>query len=101
VLVLSSLSGYRWVDHFWQVQPFLVAFFVMFSTMVFVHRLRESTPSNLLDVLMLFLNAGVFFGLSRGLISEAHGLPLDGLGFTGVGSMVSGPCQLDAASPQS
>lgn len=74
VLVLSSLSGYRWVDHFWQVQPFLVAYFVMFSTMVFVHRLRKSTPSNLLDVLMLFLNAGVFFGLSRGLISEAHGL---------------------------
>lgn len=73
VLVLSSLSGYRFVDHFWQVQPFLVAFFVMFSTMVFVHRLRESTPSNLLDVLMLFLNAGVFFGLSRHLISEACG----------------------------
>lgn len=74
VLVLSSLSGYRWADHFWQVQPFLVAFFVMYSTMVFVHRLRESTPSNLLDVLMLFLNAGVFFGLSHGLIREAHGL---------------------------
>jgi uncharacterized membrane protein len=73
VLVQSSLSGYQAAAHFWQVQPFLVAFFALFSTMVFVHRLREQTPANLLDVLMLFLNAGVFFGISRELIGEAYG----------------------------
>ena len=73
VLVQSSLSGYQPAAHFWQVQPFLVAFFALFSTMVFVHRLREQTPANLLDVLMLFLNAGVFFGISRELIGEAYG----------------------------
>lgn len=69
VLVQSSLAGFVPAVNFWQVQPFLVAFFAMFSTMVFVHRVREKTPSNLLDVLMLFLNAGVFFGLSHKLIN--------------------------------
>ncbi|MFM7057052.1 MAG: DUF2339 domain-containing protein [Planctomycetota bacterium] len=73
VLVQSSLAGYQPAANFWQVQPFLVAFFAMFSTMVFVHRLRDRTPANLLDVLMLFLNAGVFFGISHELISELYG----------------------------
>jgi uncharacterized membrane protein len=73
VLVLSSLAGYQSASHFWQVQPFLVAYFAMFSTMVFAHRLREKTPSNLLDVLMLFVNAGVFFGLSHRLVGVEFG----------------------------
>ena len=73
VLVQNSLAGYQSASHFWQVQPFLVAYFAMFSTMVFAHRLREKTPSNLLDVLMLFLNAGVFFGLSHRLVGVEFG----------------------------
>lgn len=73
VLVWASFRGYVSAEHFWQVQPFLVAFFVLFSTMVFVHRLREDTPANLLDVLMLFLNAGVFFGMSHRLIGMEYG----------------------------
>ncbi|MEY3460312.1 MAG: hypothetical protein RL215_3469 [Planctomycetota bacterium] len=73
VLVLASLNPYRASEHFWQVQPFLAAFFAMFSTMVFVHRVRVQESSNLLDVLMLFLNAGVFFGMSYGVIEPRYG----------------------------
>jgi uncharacterized membrane protein len=73
MLVLASLSQYRAAEHFWQVQPFLAAFFAMFSTMVFVHRVRVQEFSNLLDVLMLFLNAGVFFGMSYRVVERRLG----------------------------
>ena len=73
LLVLASLRGYQAQDHFWQVQPFLTAFFTMFSTMVFAHRVRIREQSNLLDVLMLFLNAGVFFSLSYWVIEPRFG----------------------------
>lgn len=73
LLVLASLRGYHAADHFWQVQTFLAAFFAMFSTMVFVHRVRIQEQSHLLDVLMLFLNAGLFFGLSYSIIEPRYG----------------------------
>lgn len=63
-LVVGSLQQYEPASHFWQVMPFLIAFFVLFSTMVFIYNLKNRTKSNLLDVLVLFLNAGVFFCLS-------------------------------------
>ena len=72
-LVGGSLRDYQPVLHFWQVMPFLVAFFVLFSTMVFVYNLFNRTKSNLLDVLVLFLNAGVFFCLSYWLIDKSYG----------------------------
>lgn len=68
VLVLSSLRAFNAELHFREVMPFLTAFFVMFSTMVFVYNLRIRVRSNLLDVLVLFLNACVFFGISYRLI---------------------------------
>ncbi len=68
VLVLSSLRAFNAELHFREVMPFLTAFFVMFSTMVFVYNLRVRVRSNLLDVLVLFLNACVFFGISYRLI---------------------------------
>lgn len=72
-LVFASLKDYDAAVHFWQVMPFLIAFFVLFSTMVFVFNLFNRTKSNLLDVLVLFLNAGVFFGLSYWLIEKSYG----------------------------
>lgn len=66
-LVVASLRDYE-TEYFIQVMPFLVAFFVLFSTMVFLYNLINRARSNLLDVLMLFLNAGVFFGISFKLI---------------------------------
>ena len=57
-------------DRFWEVQPFLVGFFVLFSTMVFLHNLVNRKKSNLLDLLALFFNAGIFFVLSFRLVEE-------------------------------
>lgn len=54
------------------VMPFLVAFFVLFSTMAFIFNLRTGVRSNLLDVLVLFLNAGIFFTLAFDAIESAH-----------------------------
>ncbi len=73
LLVGGSLRDYQHAIHFWQVMPFLIAFFVLFSTMVFVYNLVYRTKSNLLDVLVLFLNAAIFFGLSYRLIDEHYG----------------------------
>lgn len=73
LLVGGSLKDYRYDMHFWQVMPFLIAFFVLFSTMVFVFNLFNRTKSNLLDVLVLFLNAAVFFCLSYWMIKKSYG----------------------------
>ncbi len=73
LLVGGSLKDYQPEVHFWQVMPFLAAFFVLFSTMVFVFNLFNRTKSNLLDVLVLFLNAAVFFSLSYWLIEKSYG----------------------------
>lgn len=73
LLVGGSLRDYQPAIHFWQVMPFLVAFFILFSTMVFVYNLFNRTKSNLLDVLVLYLNAAVFFCLSYWLIEKSYG----------------------------
>jgi hypothetical protein len=39
MLVFASLSSFDPAIHFWQVMPFLIAFFGMFSTMVFIYNL--------------------------------------------------------------
>lgn len=69
-LVTSSLRAYQPTEHFWQVIPFLTAFFVLFSTMVFIYNLFNRSKSNVLDVLVLFLNAMVYFGLSYWVIER-------------------------------
>jgi uncharacterized membrane protein len=73
MLVLASLGRFEPAVHFWQVMPFLIAFFGMFSTMVFIYNLRVRVSSNLLDVIVLFLNAATFFGISYGLIERTFG----------------------------
>ena len=51
---------------FWQVMPFLVAFFILFSTMTFLFNLVNRQKSNLLEVLGLWINAGVFLPRATG-----------------------------------
>ncbi len=67
-LAVAALRQFVPAEHFWQSMPFLVGFFVIYSTMVFLLNLRTRKKSNLLDVLMLFLNAGTFFVVSYRLI---------------------------------
>ncbi|MCA9087352.1 MAG: DUF2339 domain-containing protein [Planctomycetaceae bacterium] len=65
LLMFAGLASYqRSPEQFWQVMPFVTAFFVLYSTMVFIYNLRTGSKSNLLDVLVLFANAGVFFATS-------------------------------------
>ena len=71
-LFFSSMTAYR-VEHFWEVMPFLIAFFVLFSTMTFLYKIVNKTRSNLLDILALLVNAGVFYGVSYYLVEEAYG----------------------------
>ena len=71
-LFFYSLSGYS-AEHFAEVMPFLVAFFMLFSTMTFLYKLVNRSPSNLLDLAVLLINAGIFFAVSRRLVTEAYG----------------------------
>lgn len=71
-LVLASLSKYE-PSHFWEVMPFLAGFFMLFSTMVFLFQLVNAQKSHLLDVLLLLLNAMIFFGISYTLVEDAFG----------------------------
>lgn len=60
IFLSSMLANYK-TEFFWEVMPFLIGTFVIFSTMVFIYNLRTRKKSNLLDVLILFLNAVLFF----------------------------------------
>ncbi|MEW4528764.1 DUF2339 domain-containing protein [Maioricimonas sp. JC845] len=72
VLVLASLENYT-TANFHQVMPFLVAFFVLFSTMTFLYQIVNRSKSHLLDLLALVVNAGVFYAVSFRLIDQAYG----------------------------
>ena len=78
---LSFAGTYLWLFYslgrdydgtqFRVVMPFVVAFFVLFSTMTFLYKLVKQTKSNLLDLLALLINAGVFYALSYYLVDDA------------------------------
>ncbi len=70
-LAVAALKDFAPADDFWSTMPFFVGFFAIYSTMVFLHNLRSGKKSNLLDVLMLFLNAGTFFAVSYRLIEDS------------------------------
>lgn len=70
-LFFSAMGSYT-TDHFWEVMPFLVAFFVLFSTMTFLYKLVNQSKSNLLDLLALWINAGVFFAVSYSLVDARY-----------------------------
>lgn len=71
-LLVAAMTDYR-SEHFWDVMPFLIAFFVLFSTMTFLHKIVRQTRSNLLDLLALLINAGVFFVIGQSMIEELYG----------------------------
>jgi hypothetical protein len=58
-------------QYFWQVMPFVIGFFALYSTMTFWFNMAHRKKSTLLDVLALFINAGVFFGVSYGMVRGA------------------------------
>ena len=72
LLFFGSLQHYQ-VAYFWQVLPFLIGFFVLYSTAVFLFCLVNRVKSTLLDLLALIVNAAIFFGTAYHLIDDAYG----------------------------
>ncbi len=71
-LVAASLdSGYTVAD-FWTVMPFLAAFFILFSTVIFIYHVWHAKSATVIELVMLLLNAALFFGFSHSLIREAY-----------------------------
>jgi uncharacterized membrane protein len=77
-LVLGSLNAYQ-AQYFAQVMPFLTAFFMLNSFAVLSYCLLHRKAANLLDVLILLLNAGIFFGIADHLIEAQFSSLYSGL----------------------
>ena len=71
-LVFAAMADYE-PSYFWEVFPFLAAFFALFSTMTFLYKIVRASKSNLLDLMALFINAGVFFAVGYQLIEPLYG----------------------------
>ncbi len=71
-LVAQTLHQHYTVAHFWQVMPFLTAFFVLFTTMTFLYNVINGKTSTMLELIELGLNAAIFFVIGSGLIREAY-----------------------------
>lgn len=72
ILFFGAMAKYQ-VANFWEVMPFLTAFFVLFSTMVFIFNLSSRVKSTLLEPIGLLINAGIYFAVSYSLVDEAFG----------------------------
>jgi uncharacterized membrane protein len=70
ILFFMSMSQYE-VKYFWHVMPFLTAFFVLYSTMVFLFNLVNREKSTLLEPIALIINAGIYFAAGYGMINQA------------------------------
>jgi uncharacterized membrane protein len=73
ILFFGSLRDYDPPADFWSVMPFLVGFFVLYSTTLFLFNVVNRVKSTLLEVLGLLLNAGIFFATSYYLVSDQFG----------------------------
>lgn len=71
-LVALSLSEKYKPELFWKIIPLLTAFFILFSTMIFIYQILNSKKSTLIELIMLILNAGVYFAFSNELISISY-----------------------------
>jgi len=71
-LVPAALVNYE-PAQFRETYPFIVGFFVLFSTMTFLYKVVRGTPSTVLDLLALLANASVFFGISFWMVEQAFG----------------------------
>jgi uncharacterized membrane protein len=72
VLYFAAMQNYD-ATRFGEVMPFLVAFFVLFSTMQFLYKVVSGVRSNLLDLLALVANAGIFYAESQRLVGDVYG----------------------------
>lgn len=71
-LVIASLAAHYRVGRYWEVMPFLIGFFVLFSTTLFIYQVLHREKATVLELLMLMANAGLFFGIGYLLTVEAY-----------------------------
>jgi uncharacterized membrane protein len=71
-LFFGAMQQYQ-PGEFWNVMPFLVAFFVLYSTTLFLFNVVHGVKSTLLELLGLLFNAGIFFAASYYLVDERYG----------------------------
>lgn len=71
-LVPAALGSYE-PAQFRETYPFIVGFFVLFSTMTFLSKVVRAAAATVLDLLALLANAAVFFGISFWMVEEAFG----------------------------
>jgi len=71
-LVPAALANYE-PARFPETYPYIVGFFVLFSTMTFLYKVVRGAPSTVLDLLALLANAAVFFGISSWMVEQAFG----------------------------
>jgi len=72
VLYFAAFSKFYTTGDFWQVFPFLLAFFVLFSSVNFVYYFARKQNVTLLEVLAMLVNAGILFGHGYYLVSGAY-----------------------------
>lgn len=58
-------------QQFPEVFPFVVGYFLLFSTATFLFKIVRGAKADLFDLLALFLNAGVFFAVARRMVVDA------------------------------
>lgn len=71
ILAVAAVDNYYQPKDFATVMPFLTAFFILFSTTVFIHQMHKRQASTVLELLMLLLNATGFFGLGYHLMEDS------------------------------
>jgi uncharacterized membrane protein len=71
-LFVGALRNYQ-DQEFWNVMPFLVGFFILHSTTLFLFNVVNRVKSTLLELLGLLLNAGIFFAAGYYLVERAYG----------------------------
>ena len=74
-LVIPAINtpGLYTPDRFWTVFPFLIGYFLLFSTATFLFKIVRGVKSDLFDLIALILNAAVFFTVGSGMIDRAYG----------------------------
>jgi uncharacterized membrane protein len=78
LLLARLMRGYD-ADMFWQVFPFLVSYFLLYSTMTFLYKMVRRTPSNLLDLLAVVVNGAVFASFAFSMVEQRYDLRATGL----------------------
>lgn len=69
-----SIAKYFQAEHFWEIAPFLGAFFMLFAASVIIFQIRNRCRITAIELFLLILNAMFFFGLSHHLIKRVFDL---------------------------